>query len=305
MRQVGNLGKENEARRFASYLVTKGIPAQIESDGDEWTVWVRDENQVAESRDLFETFRRDPDNSEYRSAERAAEQIRREQVQRQRQAHQHVVQMRERWSQSTSRRAPLTLTLIVLSVLVTLTSSFGKAQQGLGASVKRELSFVDQQSFEESNDKPLAAIARGEVWRLVTPIFVHYSPIHLIFNMIMFFQFAMIVETLRGTVRLGAMILAVALLSNLAQAIFPEQLGGNPFFGGMSGVVYGLFGYVWLKAITDPQSGFFMNQSTVIILVGWLLLCMTPAMPNVANVAHIIGLVTGMALGYLPSLWRG
>ena len=84
----------------------------------------------------------------------------------------------------------------------------------------------------------------------------------------------------------------------------PEALGGWPFFGGMSGVVYGLFGYAWMKSTFDPQAGFRLSQITVIILMAWLVLCMTSAVGSVANVAHVVGLVVGAAFGYLPILWR-
>ena len=67
-------------------------------------------------------------------------------------------------------------------------------------------------------------------------------------------------------------------------------------------MVYGLFGYAWMKSIFDPQPGFHLSQVTVIILMAWLVLCMTPAIGNIANVAHVVGLVVGAAFGYLPIL---
>jgi GlpG protein len=79
--------------------------------------------------------------------------------------------------------------------------------------------------------------------------------------------------------------------------------------GGMSGVVYGLFGFYWMKATYDPGSGLYMPPSTVIIMVGWLLFCMFPGieqigMPNVANWAHGVGLLVGIAAGLLPTRKR-
>ena len=81
-------------------------------------------------------------------------------------------------------------------------------------------------------------------------------------------------------------------------------MGGAPAFGGMSGVVYGLFGYVWIKSTFCPEPGFATSQGTVIILLGWLFLCMTGAIGPIANIAHVVGLVVGMAVAYVPSFWR-
>ena len=132
-------------------------------------------------------------------------------------------------------------------------------------------------TYVASNKNPLASLAKGELWRAVTPIFIHLDWLHIVFNMIMFFQFGALIESLKGTVRLGGLILVIAVISNVAQAVGPEAWGGHHAFGGMSGVVYGLFGYVWVKSTFCPEPGFSTSQGTVIILIGWLFLCMTPA----------------------------
>jgi len=118
------------------------------------------------------------------------------------------------------------------------------------------------------------------------------------------FQFGAMVESLKGTVRLAGLMLVIAVISNVAQAVGPDALGGSPAGGGMSGVVYGLFGYVWIKSTFLPEPGFYTSQGTVIILIAWLFLCMTPAMGPVANIAHVVGLVVGMVVAYVPSFWR-
>jgi hypothetical protein len=86
-------------------------------------------------------------------------------------------------------------------------------------------------------------------------------------------------------------------LSNLAQFFVR-----GPIFGGMSGVIYGLFGYIWIRGRFDPASGLFLPQTTVTMMIIWFILCAVNVIPNVANYAHGAGLLLGMAWGYLSSL---
>ncbi len=304
MRQIGSLPKERDAQRFAAYLVTQGITTQVEPDTHDWAIWVRDENNVQQARELLEQFRVDPNDRRYQGAERQAEAIRREAAQQRVAAQKNVIEMRGRWGVVAGQRIPLTMTLIALSVLVTFFGEFGKATKGFGRTINEQLFFVGAADYVASQGNPLASVSKGELWRAVTPIFIHLTVIHLAFNMIWFFQLGRMIETLRGTARLAIFILLIAALSSLAQAIAPSDWGGTPRFGGMSGVVYGLFGYAWMKSLFDTQPGFQLGQSTVIVMLGWLFLCMTPAIPDVANVAHVVGLVVGIAAGYLPTLLK-
>jgi GlpG protein len=73
----------------------------------------------------------------------------------------------------------------------------------------------------------------------------------------------------------------------------------------MSGVDYGLFGYVWMKSRFDPGSGLFIHPTTVFLMMAWLLLCMTPgSVVHAANAAHLVGLGMGLAIGYAPRLFE-
>lgn len=310
MRQIGTLTNERDARRFAAYLVTQGIAAHAEADSGEWAVWVRDENHVPEAREAFEDFRRNPDRETYRGVERTAESLLRDEVKQRESAARNVVEMRGRWNRPALRRRPLTFTLIALSVLVFLLSSGGSNQSGVAM---RYLLFCDpihlvDGTFQEGDwQSPLVDVRRGQLWRLITPIFVHIGAMHLAFNMIMFYQLGGVIEDRRGTGRLALMILAIALASNAAQALVPLDWGGTPFAAGMSGVVYGLFGYIWMKSTFAPQMGLLISRSTVMILMIWLLLGITGVLEksfglHVANWTHGIGLVAGVAIGYLPEM---
>jgi GlpG protein len=319
MRQVGTLPNENNASRFAAYLVTQGIAAHSEQDGDEWAIWVRDEDEIDKARDSFDTFRRDPDDSRYKGVEQQAESIRMQDYRRRVEATKNVVEMRGRWKRPGAKpRGALTMTLVILSVVVGLGTSFSISdavrrgeRDSLSFRMQRQLLFWDPLLYAESGN-PLCSVQRGEVWRLVTPIFLHGGILHLVFNMYWFVQFGGQIEALRGTWRFALVVLLTASISCMAQAVTPawegsrlvEAFAGGAPFGGMSGVVYGLFGFVWMRSQFEPGSGFILPQSTTIILVGWLFLCMTGVIGNVANVAHLVGLIVGMTMGYLPTLWK-
>ena len=63
----------------------------------------------------------------------------------------------------------------------------------------------------------------------------------------------------------------------------------------------GPLGQVGVRSVAlDPQAGFRLADSTIFILLGWLFFCMTPmaAELSVANWAHAVGLVAGMAASY-------
>ena len=131
---------------------------------------------------------------------------------------------------------------------------------------------------------------------------------HLAFNMIMLYQLGSLIEDRRGTWRIALMILAIAACSNTVQALVPDSWGGSPFAAGMSGVVYGLFGYIWMKSIYAPELGLHISRSTVTILMIWLLLGFAGAFEQfdirIANWTHGVGFLVGVLIGYGPELFR-
>ena len=59
----------------------------------------------------------------------------------------------------------------------------------------------------------------------------------------------------------------------------------------MSGVVYGLFGYVWIKSKLDPGDGFQIDPTIAMIMFVFFVICFTGIFGGVANWAHAGGLV--------------
>ncbi|MDW8310121.1 MAG: rhomboid family intramembrane serine protease, partial [Verrucomicrobiales bacterium] len=144
----------------------------------------------------------------------------------------------------------------------------------------------------------LPAVFQGEVWRLVTPIFVHFGILHLLFNLLWLFQLGSMIERRLGTGTLAAVVLGTAALSNLAQ-----YFASGPNFGGMSGVVYALAGYVWMRGKHDPNADVYLDPQSIQWLLIWLVLCFTGLLGPVANTAHVVGLISGAAWGRFAA-WR-
>ncbi|WP_104201687.1 rhomboid family intramembrane serine protease [Billgrantia saliphila] len=145
------------------------------------------------------------------------------------------------------------------------------------------------------------AMTSGQVWRLLSPAFLHFGWMHLIFNMMWLWYFGRQVETLQGSGRMLTLLLVAGVGANLAQ-----YFTGTVLFGGMSGVDFALLGYVWLMSRRAPASGFFVPQMLVVFMLGWMVFTMTDmatavGFGNVANEAHLGGLVVGLLFGWYYS----
>ena len=143
----------------------------------------------------------------------------------------------------------------------------------------------------------LPEIRGGEFWRLLTPAFVHIDLLHLLFNVLCLMSLGSMIEARLGTGRLGFLIVVLGVFSNLAQYY---QM--SPYFNGFSGVNYGLFGYIWVRGMTDPRSGLALSSQTTIMMVLWFFLCLAGIIPGVANMAHAAGLGLGLVWGFLDGL---
>lgn len=144
----------------------------------------------------------------------------------------------------------------------------------------------------------MATVSSGEVWRFVTPAFIHLSLIHIIFNLMAFRNLGSAIEYTRGTTRFVTLCLLLAIASAVVQILW-----SGPRFGGISGVIFGLVGYIWVKGKTRPKHGLGMTSRGIVFAFFWLFLCMAGVFGNIANGAHVGGFVAGMVLGGRESLW--
>lgn len=192
------------------------------------------------------------------------------------------------------RTAPVSTVLIVASVVVAVVSDLGK---DLG--VLTWLTLADLRGFDRSIADGFTALTRGEVWRLVTPIIIHFGPLHLLFNLLWLKDLGPTIERRWSSLSLLLLVLVSAVVSNIAQFVvnwdFTNGLRfANALSGGMSGVVYALLGYLWIRGRADPAAGIHLPPTVVWMMLGWLVLCMTGMLGHIGNVAHLVGLIVGM-----------
>jgi GlpG protein len=323
MRQAGTLPTEQDATRFADYLLMLGVTTRVLADRDGFSVWVRDEEKTEQARSELEQFRQNPTDARYGKAHTVAREIRQRDERETAKARKNIVDaqaIRSRWARGAAHRTPLTMLLAFVSILVTIATSLGQDYNNIARKLviaEYELIEKDGRSYP-SNRWPgnpgLGQVKEGQIWRLVTPIFLHHGPLHILFNIMMLVHLGRAVEMVRGTWRFGVLVLLIAAASNYCQFVVPnidEWLlhpftfiaSPHPAFGGMSGVVYGLFGYIWMKAKFEPISGFFMDQHTITIMIVWFFACLLGVVGSVANTAHGVGLLAGMAIGYGSAKW--
>lgn len=137
-------------------------------------------------------------------------------------------------------------------------------------------------------------LSAGQLWRLVSPIFLHFGILHVVFNSLWCWELGRRIESVESSQHLLMLVLVSALISNAAQ----YQIGGPSVFGGLSGVVYAFLGYCAISQWLSPQSSLTMPTSIYIIMVGFLLLGMTGLLGvlgggAIANAAHVGGLLSG------------
>jgi GlpG protein len=292
MRMIGHLPDEAQARLLSDFLLAKGVHNEIEHDGDgAWSLWVHEESQVAAAQSWFAAFRADPAAVGFREAAAEAERVRQAEARELEEYRRRIRTGRSLFLKFGAYGAGyLAYGLIIVCAAVSLFSQFGRDDTLL-----RHL-FISYPGAGVAGFLP--EVRAGEVWRLFTPMLIHFGVAHLLFNMLWLFQLGSMIEGRQGHALFALLVLGLAAGSNVAQYAIH-----GPGFGGMSGVVYGLFGYIWLRGKFDPASGLFVHPQTVTLMIIWFLACLTGWVGPVANVAHGAGLILGAGYGLLSAWW--
>lgn len=267
---------------FSQWLKEQGVDHRISEESGSQILWLSDPDMAEPVLRALERLMNEPELRE-RVNELAAS----------------PVFVRGRW-QPSPRHAPIVLSMIVIAAFCGWLTGLGQ-DSGLSAYLMMiDPRFYDWGSLAARFQALSSTLASGQVWRLITPDFLHFSLTHIIFNSVMLWFLGSQVEWFDGRRRLLVLFFVVSILSNGLQ-----YMVSGPLFGGLSGVVYGILGYCWLSQRKRPRFQF--PPALVTFAVVWMLIGFTPltemiGLGRMANEAHVGGFLAGLLLaGVLPA----
>ncbi|MDA1370147.1 MAG: rhomboid family intramembrane serine protease [Proteobacteria bacterium] len=189
--------------------------------------------------------------------------------------------------------SPITLTLITLSLLVAAVSVLG--------SQAARVSFLFYPLIAPDGVFALLGdiTSLSVLLKTLTPMFLHFGELHLVFNMLWLWYFGKQLERIQSPWIFLSLVLATSFISNTTQYLYIDYNN----FGGMSGVVYGLVGYTWVVHTFMPRSSLLLNNNMFVFFVLALVIMEIIASSWIATAAHVGGLVSGLVLGVMAVLY--
>jgi membrane associated rhomboid family serine protease len=131
----------------------------------------------------------------------------------------------------------------------------------------------------------------AQPWRMLTSLFIHESPLHVLLNMYSLWLVGPALERMLGRIRF----LALYLISGFGGSVGVLLLAPhNEAVLGASGAIFGLFGAYFLVA---RRLGGNATQFLVVIVIN-LVIGFIPGF-GIAWQAHVGGLITGLAIAFV------
>lgn len=257
---------DQDLRELTNYLRSRGLQHRITEEQGQQCLWVTDESVVPALQEFLAQYSHGTVKLDASPASATS--------------HYQAPSIAQQ-----AFHVPVVIVLILLSAL-------GAFLIETGSSMIRWFSFQD---FTTTQIIPLAdSLAAGEVWRLLTPIFLHFGIFHVLFNSLWMWDLGRRLEYLMGSWSLLLFVVITGVASNLTQYYW----SGSSTFGGMSGVVYALVGFIAIRQRIAPHPLINVPAALIGFMLFWLVLCMTGIVDyfisgSVANAAHLGGLIAG------------
>ena len=166
MRKVGIFKIEKQALQFWSYLKEKGVDSSLEKDEDQvgWSIWVADEDQVESAQSDIKLFIDDPTDKKFTLQNKLEKPVvEPDQKNFRKPSGFKQFDLRKQWQSDVRKPGVYTLSLIITVVMVYLVSGMGKNALIINP-LKLDLHILE-----------------GKIWRLITPIFLHFIFFHIFF----------------------------------------------------------------------------------------------------------------------------
>lgn len=143
----------------------------------------------------------------------------------------------------------------------------------------------------------------NEWWRLITPMFIHFSFTHLAFNCLWVYVLGSKIELYDGHIKFIFLVVLASIFSNYIQYSF----SGPSLFGGLSGVIYAMIGYCMIVELNEKKEKYGLPPAIYLFMIIWLILGFLGILTlfgfgNIANFAHLGGLIFGIIFAMISSL---
>ncbi|EMS8796684.1 rhomboid family intramembrane serine protease GlpG [Enterobacter ludwigii] len=258
------------AQAFVDYMATQGVILTIQQH-HQTDVWLADESQAARVNEELARFLENPGDPRYLAASWQSGQT---------DSGLHYRRF-PFFATVRERAGPFTLLLIAACIIVFIM-----------------MNVVGDQSVMIALAWPYDSSLDVDVWRYFTHALMHFSVMHILFNLLWWWYLGGAVEKRLGSGKLIVITVISALLSGYVQHKF-----SGPWFGGLSGVVYALMGYVWLRGERDPESGIYLQRGLITFALIWLIAGWFDLFGmSIANGAHVTGLAVGLAMAFADTL---
>lgn len=167
------------------------------------------------------------------------------------------------------------------------------------------LPFFPNQWFYNTLSGVNLYIMEGEVWRLITPTFMHSGFSHMLFNSLTLVFFGPALERMIGSFRFLLIYIVSGLIANIATLLLEPPAYTHV---GSSGAIFGLFGY-YIAIIMFRKRWISQENMQLILILCVINLIMTFLQPNINVTAHLFGLLGGFLMGtvlyFNRSDWEG
>ena len=270
MKQLLVINDARLAQSLADYLSSRGMHCELTQSEVGITVWLADESRSGEAEPEVKRFLKEPYHPRYAEAswQSGTPNSRIDYS-----AGHHSLT-----AHFLMQAGPVTLLVMALCTCLFIL-------QLIGLNLYASLSF----------HQDISQLSGWQIWRFVTPAFLHFSALHLIFNLMWWWYLAGLVERQLGTSKLLTLLLVGAVIPNLL-----EFLLSGPDFGGLSAVVNALVGYCWIVGRMKPEGEVKLQDGIFIFMVVWLAIGFSGVLGNnLANAAHLSGLAIGLLHGWL------
>ncbi len=274
MLRLITLDNPRMGQAFIDYLATRKIEAQMmPENGDQFVIWLLNDEDSTEAEAELKQFLAQPQHPKYQASSWDMAETRKNPFRYNTPSLLNLLK---------AKAGPLTLSVMLVSCVI-----FALQTLGLGQVIFNSLHF------------PALDGQQWQVWRWFTHAFLHFSVLHIVFNLLWWWQLGGDIEQKLGVRKLLEIFLISAAVSGTGQYWLA---GAN--FGGLSGVVYALVGYLWIVTWLRPEAGLDMPKPIVGFMLVWLVLGFVQPFMAIANMAHLAGLLSGMVLGFVDSRRR-